>query len=187
MNRLQPEPSAGRPRVGDTAVPAEPDDSARRCEPVRFSSAAEAARDTLGALVRGPDVARAYAGGLDSRLRERVMVAVSRTNQCGGCTRVHRRWALRAGVSQAELDALGAGEDERLDPRSRAAVSHAVNLAEQRFAGAPSAGTGEDAREHLSARELAQVEAIARVIALANLTVNTLNGARRRFPRAGPR
>ncbi len=107
------------------------------------------------------------------------MVAVSQANQCSDCLRVHRRWALRAGVSESELDALRAGELDHLNPRSRAAVSYAVDLAQRRFAGSVSAETGGSAREHLSASELEQVEAIARAMAFANLTMNTLAAPRR--------
>ena len=71
--------------------------AAAACAPRRFASAEEAARDVANVLWRGPLLTRAYTGGLDSQLRERVMVAVSQVNACGGCTRVHRSWALRSG------------------------------------------------------------------------------------------
>ena len=106
------------------------------------------------------------------------MVAVSQVNACGGCTRVHRHWALRAGVPFAELEALLTGDLEHLDPRSRAAVSYAVDRAELRFEGSASPGIERSAREHLSASELKQVDAIARAMALANLSLNTLAAAK---------
>ena len=150
----------------------------RRCVPRRFFSAEEAARDFASVLLRGPLLARAYTGGLDSQLRERVMVAVSQVNACGGCTTVHRSWALRSGVSSTELEALRAGELDHLDPRSRAAVSYAVERAERRFAGAASPEIEKSAREHLSVRELNEVDAIARAMALANLSLNTLSASK---------
>ncbi len=132
------------------------------------------ARDVGSVLIRGRLLARAYAGGLDGDLRERVMVAVSQVNACGGCARVHRHWALRAGVPFAELEALFTGDLEHLDPRSRAAVSYAVDRAELRFEGPASPGIERSAREHLSVSELKEVDAIARAMALANLSLNTL-------------
>ena len=102
------------------------------------------------------------------------MVAVSQVNACAGCTRVHERWALRAGVSSTELEALHTGDLEHLDPRSRAAVSYAVARAQRRFAGSASEGIESSAREHLSVRELKEIEAVARAMALANLSLNTL-------------
>jgi AhpD family alkylhydroperoxidase len=149
--------------------------------PRRFSSAAEAAHDIANVVLRGRLLARAYAGGLDSELRERVMVAVSQVNACGGCTRVHRRWALRAGVSSSELEALRAGDLEQLDARSRAAVVYAVERAEHRFAGSASTRLQEPAREHLSVRELEEIDAVARAMALANLSLNTLAARKARL------
>ncbi len=102
------------------------------------------------------------------------MVAVSQVNACSGCTRVHRRWALRAGVSSTELDALRVGDLERLDARSRAAVRYAVQRAEHRFAGSASTPLEQSAREHLRVRELEEIDAVARAMTLANMSLNTL-------------
>ena len=144
------------------------------CVPRRFASAAEAARDLTEVVRRGRLLAHAYTGGLESELRERVMVAVSQVNARGGCTRVHQRWALRAGVSSAELEALRAGDLGQLDARSRAAVHYAVDRAEHRFEGSASAGIEGSTRERLSVRELEEIDAVARAMALANLSLNTL-------------
>ena len=156
-----PESAIEHRPVGDVSHMPEADrgEGVGGCVPRRFYSAGEATRDLLDVLRRGHLLAGAYAGGLDRRLRERVMVAVSQVNACSECARVHRRWARRAGVSLAELEALRVGDLERLDPRSRAAVSYAVGRAESRFA-EPLAGVAEgSAREHLSAQELGQVDA----------------------------
>ena len=112
-------------------------------------------------------------GDLDPALRERVMVAVSRVNACRGCTYVHERWADRAGVSAADLEAIGLGDLDALDERDRAAVAYAAALAEARFraAGRPRAAAA--AARHLTPRELAAVEAVARMMAVANLTAST--------------
>lgn len=152
--------------------------------PRRFYSVEEAARDFTNVLLRGPLLARAYAGGLDRRLRERVMVAVSQVNACSECTRLHQSWARRAGVSLTELDALRVGDLKTLDPRSRAAVSYAVARAERRFAEPVPPDVQQSAREHLSAGELDQVDAVARAMALANLSLSTLI-ERKPTPRTG--
>ncbi len=107
-------------------------------------------------------------------LRERIMVAVSRVNACAGCTAVHERWALRAGVPAAELEAIGLGDLARLDDRSRAAVVYATALAENRFRGTPDPELVALASRHLTAAELRAVEAVARMMALANLSASTL-------------
>lgn len=108
-------------------------------------------------------------------MRERVTVAVSQVNACSACTQMHQRWALRSGVSSAELEALGAGDLADLDPRSRAAIVYAVDLAERRFRGPASPEVAQLTRQHLSIRELSEVEAIARAVALANLTLGTFS------------
>jgi AhpD family alkylhydroperoxidase len=152
--------------------------------PRKFSSPCEAAADIAGLWLRAPVLANVYLGGmLDPMLRERIMVAVSRVNACAGCTAVHERWALRAGVSAAELEAIGLGDLARLDDRSRAAVVYATALAETRFRGTADRELVALARRHLTAAELCAVEAVARMMALANLSANTLG----RVSRAGRR
>jgi len=148
----------------------------------------EAAADIAALWVRAPVLAGVYLGRmLDPVLRERIMVAVSRVNACAGCTAVHERWALRAGVSAAELEAIGLGDLARLDDRSRAAVVYAAALAENRFCGTADRELAALARCHLGAAELRAVEAVARMMALANLSAGTLGRASRAGGRqAGP-
>ncbi len=101
------------------------------------------------------------------------MVAVSRVNSCRGCTLVHERWANRAGVSSDDLEAIGLGDLGALDDRNRAAVAYAAALAEARFRGPISADLAASAADHLAPDELAAVDAVARAMALANLSANT--------------
>ena len=146
--------------------------------PRTFTSPWEAAADIAGLCMRVSVLAGVYLGRmLDPRLRERIMVAVSRVNACAGCTWVHERWALRAGVSAAELEAIGLGDLARLDDRSCAAVIYAAALAEDRFRGTADRELAALARRHLTAAELRAVEAIARMMALANLSASTLGRA----------
>jgi AhpD family alkylhydroperoxidase len=127
------------------------------------------------ALVRvGPRLLAIYRRGrVDGALRERVMVAVSRANACGACTRVHEAWALRAGASVEELEQIGAGELVLLPPESRAAVLYATALAESHFDTVP-----QDVRvladAHLVSERQRDIEAIARLMTFANLSVNTV-------------
>ncbi len=102
------------------------------------------------------------------------MVAVSHVNACAGCTAVHERWALRVGVTTAELEALGLGDLARLDDRSRAAIVYATALADDRFRAIPDGELIASARRYLTPGELRAVEAVARMMALANLSANTL-------------
>ncbi len=112
------------------------------------------------------------------------MVAVSRVNSCRGCTFVHERWAGRAGVTADDLKAIDLGDLGDLDERSGAAVAYAAALAEARFRGPIAADLAAGASDHLTPDELAAVDAVARAMALANLSANTLEAlfGRLRFP-----
>jgi AhpD family alkylhydroperoxidase len=145
-----------------------------RPAPRTFGSAAEALSDLAGVLRRAVPLAGVYLrGDLDPETRERVMVAVSRTNACRGCSLVHQRWALRAGVGADELDSIGLGDLAALDERSRAAILYATAAAEGRFRRPVPAEVVDYAAERLTSPELAAVDAVARAMALANLSVNT--------------
>ncbi len=142
--------------------------------PRTFASPGEALGDLLGVARRAQPLVGTYARGyIDPALRERVMVAVSRVNACRGCTFVHERWADRAGVSAEDLKAIGLGDLGDLDARDRAAVAYAAALAEARFRSPVDPALTATAGEHLTPRELAAVEAVARAMAVANLTVST--------------
>jgi AhpD family alkylhydroperoxidase len=143
--------------------------------PRTFASPGEAIRDLAGVARRARPLVASYGGrGLDPRLRERVMVAVSRVNSCRGCTFVHERLASRAGVSHSDLEAIGVGDLGALDDRDRAAIAYAAALAEARFRDPIPAGLTASATDRLGPDQLAAVEAVARAMALANLSANTI-------------
>jgi AhpD family alkylhydroperoxidase len=149
-----------------------------------FASAGEAVSD-LGAVVgdAAPLAAVYLRGRLDPELRERVMVAVSRVNACHGCTLVHERWAIRAGISSEELAAIGLGDIAALDDRSRAAVAYATARAEGRFREPAPTDVAAYAAARLTPAELAAVDAVARAMALVNLSVSTVEALRARLRR----
>jgi len=157
-----------------------------------FTSPADAARELAGVIRHARPLGDAFLRGrISAHERELVTVAVSRVNACAGCTFVHERWALRAGVSDDELRALELGALQSLDARSRAAVVYANARAESRFREPVPDDIAQAAQSHLTPRELAAVEATARAMALANLSVNTsealLARLRRPEPAAGTR
>jgi AhpD family alkylhydroperoxidase len=142
--------------------------------PRTFASPREALEDLTGVVLRTRALASAYLRGrLDPELRERVMVAVSRANACRGCTLAHERWAIRAGVTDEELKAIGFGDLAALDDRSRAAIVYATALAETRFRGPVPTDLAAAVGDRLTAPELAAVEAVARAMSLANLSAST--------------
>jgi AhpD family alkylhydroperoxidase len=101
------------------------------------------------------------------------MVAVSRANACGACTRAHEAWALRTGVSANELEQIGAGELAALSDKEQAAIVYATALWESRFGAIPN-----DARAlvdaHLDSERQQDIEVIARLMTFANLSANSL-------------
>ncbi len=142
--------------------------------PRTYASAGEWARDVVGLAQRIGILAAVYRyGRLDATLRELVMVAVSRVNACGGCTFVHQRWALRAGVTSEELEAIGLRDLEALDEQSRAAVVYASAHAETRFRRSIAPDVTAGALEHLSVDDMKAIEAVARLMSFANLSVST--------------
>ena len=70
-----------------------------------------------------------YRTGLDGRLRELVILALARGNQYAWTH--HAPFALREGVTQAELDALNAGTlAASLSPPERAAIEYGREFAQ---------------------------------------------------------
>lgn len=154
----------------------------------RFDSLGQVARNLGGVARVSPELWRVYRGGTSPSLRERVMVGVSRANACAGCSRVHQRWAIRAGVTDEELEALGLDDLARLDPADRAAVVYAVERSTTGFPG-PVGAPSEDPEvtaameRHFTPEEARQIDAVARGITFANLTVGTTESLRVRLGR----
>jgi AhpD family alkylhydroperoxidase len=154
--------------------------------PRRFTSPQDALTDALRVVRTAPDLWRAYRGQLTPARREAVMVAVSKVNACAGCTWVHQRWALHAGISPTDLDAIGAGDLTAVDPVTRAAVVYATERAERGFRSPVDPDVAAIALARLGRPQLRQVDAVARLMTFANLTLNTLQAARpARAARAG--
>ncbi len=152
----------------------------------RFDSLSQVAGDLAGVARVSPELWRVYRGGVGAALRERIMVAVSRANACAGCSRVHQRWAVRAGVTDDELEALGLDDLARLDPASRAAVVYAVERSTAGFPGPVGAPSGDPEvaaamDRNFSPEEARQVDAIARGITFANLSVGSAEAIRARI------
>ena len=145
-----------------------------RTRPRLFDSPWDGVRELAAVTRRARPLTAVYARGrIDDALRERVMLAVSRVNACSGCTFVHRRWALRSGVTHAELEAIGLAELGPLDCRSRAAVVYATALAETRFRSPPQPDVAAALVGELTPAEIEAIEAVARMMAFANLSAST--------------
>lgn len=154
----------------------------------RFDSPGQVAGDLAGLARVSPQLWRVYRGGTPPALRERIMVAVSQANACAGCSRVHQRWAVRAGVTDDELEALGLDDLAKLDPADRAAVVYAVERSTTGFPG-PIGAPSEDPevtaamKRHFTPDQTRQIDVVARSITFANLSVGTTEALRARLGR----
>ena len=146
-----------------------------------FESPAQAVRKLTAVARSAPRLWFVYRGGLPPKLRERIIVGVSEANACAGCTRVHQRWAVRTGVSEDDLEALGLGDLARLDERSRAAVVYAVERSQQNFAGSVDPEVKRAVTQHFGADAIEGIDAVARGIDSANLSVSGVGALRRRL------
>lgn len=154
----------------------------------RFGSLGQVATNLASVVRVSPELWRVYRGDIPPALRERIMVAVSRANACAGCSRVHQRWALGAGVTDDELEALGLDDLKHLDARSRTAVVYAIERSTAGFPG-PAGAPSDDPTvatamaEHFSPQEARQVDAVARGITFANLSVGSAEALGERLAR----
>jgi len=156
-------------------------------KPRSFRSPADVARELGGVVAHGRALADLFVRGrLTAHDRELITVAVSRVNGCAGCTFVHERWALRAGVSDEDLRTLELGELQRLGPRQRTLVVYAAARAEMRFAEPAPAEVLDIARATLAPAEIAAAEALARAMTFANLAVSTAEALSARVRRSAP-
>jgi AhpD family alkylhydroperoxidase len=117
-----------------------------------------------------PLLLRAYTGGLSPSLRETVMLAVSKANGCDRCVRVHEQWAARTPNGATEPARVANEHDPDV---VTAAVEFASHRTANVFESMP-----DDARhrllQHFNPGQARQLDAIVRLVTLANLTMSSL-------------
>ena len=121
-------------------------------------------------------------------LSEKIMLAVTRVNGCRYCSYAHARLALQAGVSEAELADLLAGEFDHIPPHEQTAILFAQHYAEQgdRY----DAGAWQKLAETYGADAARDMLVHIRLITFANLYGNTFDALLERLrlrPAAGSR
>ena len=141
----------------------------------RTSRLAPLARMLGSVAVRVPGIAQLYAEPtLDPALREEIMVAVSRMNDCRYCSFVHTELAADAGVPDAELAELEGVDDGSFERKRWLAIALA------RASVAADFGPVDPDLERVVAaeyddRERDAIQLAARVITAANLFGNTFD------------
>jgi len=110
---------------------------------------------------------------LDPMFREEIMVAVARANSCRFCDFVHGQWALAQGLQEEDLARIGSRSEPQEGKSERAlALAFAQALASGDFALVDPAPAG-TMRERFGETATRDVETVARVMTLANLSANT--------------
>jgi len=130
----------------------------------------------LAALVpRMPDVLSVWGRKrVDPLFREEIMVAVARTNECRFCNFVHGQWALVEGLTEDGLERIGRADGSDQNPERGLALDYAQALAAGDFGPVP-ADLERRVQEHFSEGRRRDIETVARVMTVANLSANTLD------------
>ncbi len=108
------------------------------------------------------------------RFREEIMVAVARTNECRFCNFIHGQWALSEGLSQDELERIGMANGPGADPAHSLALSYVQALASAGFGPVPEE-LAKEMRAVYNETQIRDLDTVARVMTLANLSANTLD------------
>ena len=108
-------------------------------------------------------------GPVSQRVKEFVYLICSYANHCAFCTAAHVASSRKAGITDDELRALQAGDEQPFDAAERAAIAYARDLTRT--------ATAADSREELFAHFTPeQIVEITLVAAMANFTNRFNNG-----------
>jgi uncharacterized peroxidase-related enzyme len=106
-------------------------------------------------------------GPTDRRVKEAVYLAVALANKCAYCTAAHTAGAKRAGLSDAEIEALRDETDAGLSDAEKAAVAYARELTRKATA------SRDGLEAHFSGEQIVEITLVA---AMANFTNRFNNG-----------
>ena len=126
---------------------------------------------------------------VDAGFREELMLAVSQLNGCIYCSWGHHEWAQISGVSNEELARLEQLDPTGFDRRKWVAISYVRALVKENFVRVQP--QLRRAMQHkYSAREIRDIELIAKVMDVGNRGSNTFDAMRSRLkgsPASGSR
>ena len=108
-------------------------------------------------------------GAVPRRTKELVYLTVAYTNKCPYCTAAHTASARKAGVSEDEMRALQAGQDDGFSAAEIAAIRYARELTLT----ADGAQTREALNPHYSDEQIVEITLVA---SMANFTNRFNNG-----------
>ena len=117
--------------------------------------------------------------GRDRQFTERIMLAVTEVNGCELCSYAHTRFALQAGLSNAEIRALLGGLSDGIPDHELPAVAFAQHYAET--GGHPDAGAWQDVVDVYGEEEALGVLAAVRIMMWGNAVGIPLSSLRSRL------
>jgi uncharacterized peroxidase-related enzyme len=109
-------------------------------------------------------------GTLDRKLKEMVYLAVCTVNECKYCTAVHLKGALKAGLTERDIQDIESETNQNFTPAEQTALHYAREMTR---ACADEFGTREHLQEHFSEDQLVE---LTLVVAMANFTNRFNNG-----------
>ena len=110
---------------------------------------------------------------IDAKLRQRLMMAVTEVNGCRYCSYYHSKLALKAGVSQKELDSLLAGELKDCPEEEVLALIYAQHWTESK--GQPDQEMRDKVKNKYGAEKFAAINLAVRMINFGNLSGNSFD------------
>jgi len=146
--------------------------------PKRFFGTASEVCSALAKMRAHERAARGQHEGneIPRALGEKIMIAVSRVNECARCSYLHTRFALERGVPDSEVRALCSGEDADLTDGEAVVVAYAQHWADS--GGEPSPEARARMIERHGAAGTIHAELIAHRVHVGNMMCNTVEAFR---------
>jgi AhpD family alkylhydroperoxidase len=117
---------------------------------------------------------------IEAGFREELMLAVSKLNDCKYCAWGHHEWAHAAGITEDELDHIEHGDSEGIERAKWVAISYVVALVTPDNTNVPPELT-QEMQENYSAREIKEIELVARIMDVSNRAANTFDALQSRL------
>ena len=110
---------------------------------------------------------------IDAEFRQRLMMAVTEVNGCRYCSYYHSKLALKAGISQKELDSLLSGELNGCPEDQILALVYAQHWTENK--GQPDQEMIDRVKSEYGADQFAAINLAVRMINFGNLSGNSFD------------
>jgi AhpD family alkylhydroperoxidase len=152
----------------------------RAALPERWRAAADRAEDIRGeatlieALANAPELLAWYydgfyaevffTGRVERRIKELLRLRLSTLHGCAFCNRGNTRSAEEAGVTPAQIAAIGDPDAPLFDARDRAVMALADEMALQNMAGEVTPALSAELRRHFSEAEIVELAMVAAVL-----------------------